>query len=117
MITLSSAQRYYLYSEAVDGRKGVDSLSGVIRNVMDGDPLNGDVYIFYTRRRNVLRLLRWDRNGFVLLSKRLEAGTFGVGPSVALRGELSWEQVLMLVEGVDWEKVKLRKRYVHGQRA
>ena len=64
MIALSSAQRYYVYSEpTTDGRKGYHSLSGLVRNSMGRDPLGGDVYIFYTRRRNQVRLLRWDRNG------------------------------------------------------
>lgn len=111
MISLSSSQRYYVYSEPTDGRKGYHSLSGMIRNGMGGDPLNGDVYIFYTRRRNQVRLLRWDRNGYVLISKHLERGTFRIGMS----GQITWEQLLMLVEGVDWEQVKVRPRYQIGQ--
>ncbi len=62
-------------------------------------PLGGDVTYFTP---SPIRLLRWDRNGYVLLSKHLERGTFSVGAS----GQISWEQLLMIVEGVDWEKVK-----------
>lgn len=112
MIALSSAERYYVYSEPTDGRKGYHSLSGLVRNNLNRDPLGGDVYIFYTRRRNQVRLLRWDRNGYVLLSKHLERGTFSVGAS----GQISWEQLLMIVEGVDWKKVKVRRRYEVGQK-
>jgi len=84
----------------------------MIRNGMGRDPLSGDVYIFYTRRRNQVRLLRWDRNGYVLISKHLERGTFSIGMS----GQITWEQLLMLVEGVDWEKVKVRSRYQLGEK-
>ena len=67
---------------------------------------------FTLRRRNQVRLLRWDRNGYVLISKHLERGTFNIGMS----GQITWEQLLMLVEGVDWEKVKVRSRYQLGEK-
>lgn len=112
MIALSSRHRYYVYSEPTDGRKGYHSLSGMVRNSMGRDPLDGDVYLFYTRRCHQIRLLRWDRNGYVLLSKYLERGTFHIGSS----GQISWEQLLMMLEGVDWEKVRVRPRYQQDQK-
>ena len=76
MIAFSSAQRYYYYREATDMRKSFDGLSGLIRTGLNRDPLSGDVFVFINRRRTHIKLLVWDRNGFVLFYKRLERGTF-----------------------------------------
>ena len=74
---------------------------------MGRDPLSGDVYIFLNRRRTHVKLLVWDRSGFALYYKRLEEGTFELPPSEAP----SWDQLVMMLEGVSMKKVLYRKRY------
>jgi len=80
---------------------------------MGGDPLSGDVFIFMNRRRNQMKLLVWDRTGFVLFYKRLERGTFEL-PAEA-RNEAStalrWEELVMILEGVRLSSIQRRKRY------
>jgi transposase len=74
---------------------------------MDRDPLSGDVFIFLNRRRTHIKLLVWDRSGFVLYYKRLEEGTFELPKSETP----TWDQLVMMLEGVSMKKVQYRKRY------
>lgn len=109
----TSAQRYYLSREAADMRKSYDGLSGLVRQGLGRDPLSGEVFIFLNRRRTMIKILVWDRSGFVIWSKRLERGTFELprsteaGASVALR----WEELVMILEGVSLGSIQRRKRY------
>ena len=107
MIAFSSAQRYYYYREATDMRKSFDGLSGLIRTGLNRDPLSGDVFVFINRRRTHIKLLVWDRNGFVLFYKRLERGTF----EIPHPGQLSWHQLVLMLEGISLKTVRYRRRY------
>ena len=113
MMGFTSAQRYYLSREPADMRKSFDGLSGLVRQGMGRDPLSGEVFIFLNRRRTMIKILVWDRSGFVVWSKRLERGTFELprntqaGASVPLR----WEELVMILEGVRLSSVQRRKRY------
>ena len=113
MLSLGPGQRYFLYREAADMRKGFDGLYGLVTSAMGGDPLSGDVFIFVNRRRNRMKLLVWDRSGFVLWYKRLEQGTFETVP--APHGEprvrIDSTQLAMILGGVTLENTKRRKRY------
>jgi transposase len=66
MITFGPAQRYFLYRESADMRKSFDGLCGLIAKGLRRDPLSGDVFVFVNRRRTHIKLLVWDRCGFVL---------------------------------------------------
>ena len=113
MVSFSSTLRYFLYREPTDMRKGFDSLSGLVRSAMDSDPLSGDVFIFINRRRNQMKLLVWDRTGFVLFHKRLERGTFEL-PAIresSASVKLGWEELVMILEGVSLSSVRRRRRY------
>ena len=113
MVSFSSTLRYFLYRPATDMRKGFDSLSGLVRNAMDSDPLSGDVFIFINGRRNQMKLLVWDRTGYVLFHKRLERGTFElpVRAHGATSVALAWEELVLILEGVALSSVRRRKRY------
>lgn len=113
MFALSGHLQFYLYRHPTDMRKSFEGLSGIVRSQLDRDPLCGDVYVFLNRRRDRIKLLVWDRSGFWIFYKRLEQGTFqlpGTGDrerSVAL----SYEQLLLILEGIDLCSVKRRRRY------
>lgn len=113
MIGFTSAQRYYLSRQTADMRKSYDGLSGLVRQGLGRDPLSGEVFIFLNRRRTMIKILVWDRSGFVLWGKRLERGTF----ELPRRGEdgtsivLSWEELVLILEGVSLRSVRRRKRY------
>lgn len=90
-------------------RKGIDSLCGIVHQEFKMDPLSGDVFVFFSRRRDRIKLLQWQQDGFALFFKRLEKGTYEV-PNDTL---LSAQQLMFIMEGISLTSVKKRKRYHH----
>ncbi len=76
MIPFTSGHQYYMYTGITDMRKGYNGLYGIVKTILESNPLDGSVYLFANKRRNQLRLLVYDTGGLVLLCKRLERGTF-----------------------------------------
>lgn len=110
MLALGPSQRYFLYRHPADMRKSFDGLCGLVRTELGRDPTSGDVFIFTNRRRTHVKLLVWDRTGFVLYYKRLEAGTFEVPASTA-SGAVEWRPLLLMLEGVSLKSARYRKRF------
>ena len=75
MLSFSSRRRYFLYRGVTDMRKGFNGLSGLVRQHVEHELLSCDVLIFLNKRRDRVKLLVWDRNGFVVWYKVLERGT------------------------------------------
>jgi transposase len=113
MLALNNRCRYYLYQQPVDMRCGVYSLSGLVRNELGFDPMGGDVFIFIGKRGNQIRLLQWDRDGYALYLKRLEAGTFERVPSQngELHVSLTDRELHLILQGVQMKSVRLRTRF------
>ena len=103
-----------LFSVApVDFRKSFDGLCGVIRNDLDADPLDGTLFVFYNRRRDRIKILVWDTDGFWLHYKRLEKGTFEA-PQLTLEADhitMNKVELELLLNGVVLRSVRWRKRY------
>ena len=110
MFSLSSSNRYYLYNQACDMRKGFHGLSGLVTAKMGKDPISGDVFIFINRRATHIKLLHWESGGFVIYYKRLEKGTFSL-PKVLESGSVSWSQLVLMIEGIKAEKLRHLSRY------
>jgi len=72
----SRAVRVYAYPEAVDLRKGYDSLFGLVKQGLARDPLSGELYLFVNKRRDSCKVLVWDGTGLCIFQKRLERGRF-----------------------------------------
>jgi len=68
--------RIWMATEAVDGRKGFDTLCEVVRSGLGHDPLCGDLFVFRNRTGQRIKVIFWDQNGLVLYAKRLERGVF-----------------------------------------
>lgn len=100
MFSLTSSQRYLLYKGDCDMRRGAYSLSGLVRNELDRDPLSGDVFVFLNRRRSCIKLLRWEPGGFVLYGKHLEKGTYTRPASMGKEGLLSFPELVLMIEGI-----------------
>ena len=112
MLSFSPRQRYYLFGTATDMRKGFSGLGGLVREHLEYDLMLGDVFIFMNKRRDRIKLLVWDRTGFVVWYKVLEQGTFEL-PSLQMPTvELPWSDLQMLLEGIELSSIKRRKRYV-----
>lgn len=112
MLSVTNHQRYFLYGAPADMRKGFAGLSGLVRQHMSHELMSGDVFIFINRRRDRIKLLMWDRTGFALYYKQLERGTFE-WPAATKNGhlELSWSDLVMLLEGIEIKSIRRRKRY------
>lgn len=115
MFGFSFASRIYLYSKPTDMRKNFDGLSGLVSNHLKLNPINDGAFVFVNRQRNRMKILIWDRHGYWLLYKRLESGRFQVPPdddvSDAQGLVLDYEQLMMIIEGIDLGSVKRKKRY------
>jgi transposase len=113
--TLDQAQaaRIWLASEATDMRCGFDRLAERVRAVIGQDPRTGHYFVFRSRRGDRLKILVWDRDGFLMLYKRLEAGVFKL-PRVgegARSVELRASELAMILDGIDVSKLKRVPRY------
>ena len=112
MLGVGPKTRIFLGREPVDFRKAHDGLVAIVRDTFGDDPLSSDVFVFFNKTRDRIKLLVWDRNGFWLHYKRLEAGTFpfdvhGVGDRV----EMSRAQLSMLLDGIDSRRAKVSSHY------
>ena len=114
MVGPNAQHSYYLYDGPADMRKSFNGLCGLVRNGLDRNPANGEVFVFLNRKRDMIKLLLWDRNGFVIYCKRLERGTFEHPTRKSHHGGiwLSWSELMLILEGIALDSVKQRKRYV-----
>lgn len=103
----------YLYTEVTDMRRGFDRLAQMVEERLGCDPLQGGLYVFFGRRRDRAKILMWDRDGYVLWYKRLEAGTFKVKFSDGYE-EITGVDLKLLLQGMDLERIKLRKKVSAG---
>ena len=111
MLSLNGTQRVFLCAHAVDFRKAHDGLCALVRDRFGDDPFSGDVFVFHNVARDRIKLLFWDRNGFWLLYKRLEKGTFPFGRQEGERVEIERAQLAMLLEGLEWKNAKKASHY------
>ena len=105
--------RIWLAAEATDMRCGFDRLAERVRKVIGQDPLAGHLFVFRSRRGDRLKILVWDRDGFVLWYKRLEAGVFKL-PKLeagAHSVELRASELAMVLDGIDMSRLKRVPRY------
>ena len=105
--------RIWLASVPVDMRCGFDRLAELARAVTGQDPFHAHLFIFRSRRGDRLKVLQWDRDGYVLWYKRLEVGVFRLPQirSGASSIELRPSEFAMLLDGIDMSRVKRMPRY------
>jgi transposase len=105
--------RVYLCTLLTDMRKGFDTLAVLVRDGLGYDPLSGHLFLFLGRRRDRLKILYWDRDGYALWYKRLEKGTFRMPRTKdgAASIELKASELAMLLEGIDLRSIKRRARF------
>lgn len=99
-------------------RKGFDGLCGVVRNELGKDPLSGEVFIFMNKRRNQVKVLLWEGDGFSMYYKRLEKGTYEL-PSCNEDNrcaELKSDELILVLQGISLQSVKKRKRFSFAER-
>lgn len=104
--------RVFLYGHPVDMRRSYDGLYALTRNAMGHDPLSGHLYAFINRRGTQMKVLYFDRSGFCIWAKRLEAGRFVSKWEGAATRELDYTGLKLLLEGV--QVSGYRKRYARA---
>ena len=114
MIHLPASVRVYLCLTACDMRKSFDSLQALVRDHLELDAFAGHLFVFSSRRKDRVKILYWDRDGFAVWSKRLEEGTyavpFGDGGEERQR-EITAQELGALLSGIDLSTAKRRRRY------
>lgn len=113
MLTLPPGTRLFVATARVDGRRGIDSLSALVRSQFGLDPLSGALFVFFSRRADRVRVLYFDRDGYVLITKRLEIGTYRLPWRSDSAGHVVVEaaELLLVLEGIDLASSTKRQRW------
>lgn len=114
MLTLPASVRIYVAAEAVDLRRGFDGLAAATRSIIGSEPMNGHLFCFLNRRRNRIKMLVWDRTGYLCLYKRLERGCFALPtePAIGKRHiEVDAGELGLMMEGLDLRGARRRPRW------
>lgn len=122
MLSISRTTRVFLATEPTDMRKGFDGLCALVETAIEEDPFSGHLFVFRNQRRDRLKLLWWDRDGWALFYKRLERGGYEfptdrrtssphAAHDTARRCEIRADELTLLLEGIDLGSVKRRPRY------
>lgn len=111
MLALNPAIRYFLFREHTDMRKSFDGLSGLVRSCLGENPTNGDVFIFINRRRNQVKLLLFEGDGFAIYHKRLERGTYELPETDGNKLIMRHDALQLILNGVSLKSVHKRKRF------
>ena len=103
MIQITPQMRILVAVEAVDGRKGIDSLAALCRQKLDADPFSGCVFVFRSRSATAIKILVYDGQGFWLAAKRLSQGRFRWWPQGETARELQAHQAQLLFAAGNWD--------------
>jgi transposase len=113
MIHLPASVRVYLCLSPCDMRRSFDGLHTLVRDHLRLDAFAGHLYLFANKRKDRLKILYWDRDGFAIWAKRLEKGSYAVpcGEPGSERFEITIEELGALLSGIDLSTAARRKRY------
>ena len=112
MFGLEDSRRYYVCQRYVRMNTGINGLSRIVSNELKHPLLNGDVFIFFGKSRQMVKLLCWDGDGFLLYQKRLEKGTFELPrfrPDLKA-AEMPYRTLSAIMRGVSLRSVRYRNR-------
>lgn len=111
---LERTQRYYLYDQPCDMRKSFNTLGAIVTTQMKLELLSGAGFVFINKRRTHLKLLVWEGDGFSIYYKRLERGSFE-HPVGEGNFQISYEKLMLILQGIETKKIVKRKRFSLGK--
>ena len=114
MLTLPPSVRIFVGVSPVDMRRSFDGLSAIVREVLLQNPLSGHLFVFRNKRGDRLKILFWDRSGYLLIYKRLERGTFQLPLDTPHRDthiEMEAAELSLMLEGIDLNGARRRPRW------
>lgn len=94
--------RVFVRPGTTDMRKAAGTLTVLAQETMRQDPLSGSLFVFCNRRRNILKIVYWERNGFCLWLKKLEKGRFPWPERAEDALCISEEELAWLLRGIDF---------------
>ena len=106
MIAAPPGVRIVVAARPVDFRNGLDGLAALVQQALRANPFVGDLFVFRAKRADRVKILAWDGTGLCLFHKRLEKGGFVWPPVQDGVIRLSAAQLGMLLEGLDWSRVR-----------
>jgi len=113
MKSLTEFPEVYLYTGAVDMRLGMDRLSARIQSELSRSVFTGGLFVFVSRCRRKVKILYWDRDGYAVWMKRLEAGVFRIEQKDGYE-DITGVELEELLSGMDFSRIKLRKNAAQG---
>lgn len=111
MLSLPTKVRVFLCTRATDMRKSFDGLHGLVLEVLRQDPQSGDLFVFFNRRHDRVKILLWEGDGLAIWYKRLESGTFALPAGKGDSLTLTSAELSLLLSGIDLKQTQPRKRY------
>lgn len=101
---ITVAENIYIACGYTDMRKSIDGLASIVQQQFHLDPFSNSLFLFCGRNRNRMKALLWEGDGFILLYKRLENGTFKWPRNEAELKPITWQQFRWLMEGLQIEQ-------------
>jgi transposase len=117
VLTLPAAVRIFIGSNPIDMRKSIDGLMAIVQEELREDAYSGHLFVFVSRRADRVKILAWDKGGFVLFYKRLERGQFKL-PHIdqgTMAIEIDSTQLAMLLDGIEYGRVRRPKKWRPSQ--
>jgi transposase len=114
MLNFPSAVDIFICTQPTDMRKSFDTLSMCVSQILHQNPLSGHIFVFFNKRRDRMKLLYWDHNGFCLFYKRLERGTFSIydwNNTSHTSYTTSARELTLILEGIDISRARQLPRY------
>lgn len=115
LLSLPHNVNYHLYNGKVNMRCSFNGLTNLVRGELGRSPLSGDLFIFFNKRRDQIKLLMWNHDGYSIYHRRLEKGSFEL-PFASCEDKeiiISPQQLMFILEGVVLDSIRHRKRYHH----
>jgi transposase len=106
MIALPAGTQIWIACGVTDLRKGFDGLAALVQMQLAEDIYSGQLFVFRGRRGDRVKLVWWDGDGLCLFCKRLESGKFVWPQASSGTAHLTPAQLSMLLEGIDWRRVR-----------
>ncbi len=113
MLSFPPAVHIWLGAQPADLRRSFDGLAEQVRQHLQADPLSGHVFVFGNKRSYRIKIFYWDEDGYVIVYKRLEQGSFHWPATVAGQASVTLRaaELAMLLDGIDWQNTRRAKRY------
>jgi transposase len=117
VITIPGSVKIFIGSAPIDMRKSIDGLMAIVEQELQEDAYSGHLFVFVSRRCDRVKILTWDKGGFVLLYKRLERGQFKLPhmDPAAMAVQMDATQLTMLLDGIDVGRVRRPQHWKPSQ--